>query len=823
MKTLIIFLLFLSYNAGILYSQTDRCSTQTTEAVRTDPNNAINERYPSKTNTDGRILNWMDKQFDVNCMFFHSGVNRIESPFNQTNNIFVNHFLDNKDNKPEDGWELICRQFGYNDDGLLDTDENNPYLVLYNRYLGLIRVFALVGNNKADYSYGKISMRFLSGDEHVTTSLLDFAISDSLKPFRALNDFPSRASGIDFNNYSMHNLFRRVSNMYNWFYADFPVNYDPCTCLSKSKLFFEVEMMTQANLNMTGTLEKTVVDLGNSYNNDNSALIDDTGKSLTLSGFGGNIVETFKSFNRFNVGLKHYIKEFHKSDSLKKDKALASLNVFNETLREGMATDALKIMPEVGNISEMLDYFIIGGKTYPTTIKHAPTAIQSNLAVSGSITAYKFQSIIFWNPGSNFTSSSFDDRQYPIYDQVLGTFNLLRAPKIAVNKSSFVECKSKKLRIFPRKVRFDNRYTISDTFSVNLHEQIQYVLNPVAFSTNPDDVTILASIEFDLEPTKYLYFRGTDISATGLEHVKDNTYRSKYFPIQCLTDEYFKFVVTTDATDFWHKEECGELSVNPISLTNFKVRLLNFYKRNDLENHPNADDIMEMRTYLIGEIVYTENLNNTDDYSISGYHESLVLENTTISSDITAWGDIEIGENVTVSGSNTYYIKSIYGSTYVKNGANVVPNLILQSGHKSACNIPMYAPVSFDDVMDFCKSNSKDGYRPEIRRMGPSSMFYEDALHYSNIEPSHTLSLDVYPSPAHSTVNIKFDHSESQNIRIVISNPLGKILAIPVDNSNHPHGEFTIPIDVSHFSQGVYFCTLYSPQGIITKSFVVVK
>jgi len=180
-----------------------------------------------------------------------------------------------------------------------------------------------------------------------------------------------------------------------------------------------------------------------------------------------------------------------------------------------------------------------------------------------------------------------------------------------------------------------------------------------------------------------------------------------------------------------------------------------------------------------------------------------------------------MGKNVTVSGSNTYFIRSIYGSTYVKNGANVIPNLILQSGHKSACSAPMYAPVSFDDVMDFCKSNSKDGYRPEIRRMGPGTG--EDDPDDSNIEPSNTLSLAVYPTQGHSTVNIKFELSKSQNLRIVISNPLGEILAIPIDNSNHPLGEYTIPIDVSHFSQGVYFCTMYSQQGIITKSFVVVK
>jgi hypothetical protein len=254
MKTLIISILIFTYNIGIIYCQTDRCSTQTTESVRTDPNNAINERYPSKTNTNGRILNWMDDEFDVNCMFFHPSFKKIESPFKQYHNPVVNNFINNKDNKPEDGWELIRRQFGYDDDGLIDTDENNPYIILYNRFLGLLRVFTIVANNKSDYFYGKIKMRFIPGYEHVTTSLLDLGISDSIKPFRALNDFPPRASGIDFNNYSMLNITSRTMNSSLWFYADFPVNYDPCTCLFKSKLLLEIEFITQADILLSGAM-----------------------------------------------------------------------------------------------------------------------------------------------------------------------------------------------------------------------------------------------------------------------------------------------------------------------------------------------------------------------------------------------------------------------------------------------------------------------------------------------------------------------------------------------------------------------------------------
>jgi hypothetical protein len=766
----------------------------------------------------------MDKQFDVNCILLHPSFNKIESPFYQYDNKIVNHFVDNKDNKPEDGWELIYRNFGYDDDGNPNShvSSNNPFLILYNKYLGLLRVFTIVANNKEAYFYGKIKMRFIPGYEHVTTSLLDLGISDSIKPFRALNDFPPRASGIDFNNYSMLNITSRTMNSSLWFYADFPVNYDPCTCLFKSKLLLEIEFITQADILLSGAMNNVVAYIKNRSGYNSSSKIDDTSSSLTLTGFGSNIIESYRSFGRFNSGMKKYIKEIHKNDSLKKENSLASLIVFNDTLSEGLATDALKIMPEVGNITEMLDYFIIGGKTYPTRVQHMPISIQSNLAVSGTISSIGFQSIIFWNPGSNFTSTPFDDREYPIYDQVLGTFNILRSPKVAINKSSNIDCQSRNSLIFRNK-RFNNKYTISDTFTVNFSEPIQYVLNPVAFSTKPDDVTIFASIEFELEPSKSIYVWRQNINATGLEHVKGNTYRTKYYPVQCLTDDFFKFVVTTNATDFWHKEKCGKPSDNPIKLSNLKVRLLNFYKRNDLDAYPNADDILEARTYAIDDILYTENTNDNDDYSISGYHESLVLKDTVISTDITAWGDIEIGENVTVSGSNTYFIRSIYGSCYVKDGAKLVPNLKLQSGYKSACITPMYGPVGHDEVMNFCQSNTKDGYRPEIRKMGPNSIFYADELDNPNMESSNTVSMLVFPTPAHSSVNIKFDLSVTQNIKIVITNTLGEILAIPVDKSHHNAGLFTIPVDVSHFSSGVYFCTMYSPAGIITKSFMVLR
>jgi hypothetical protein len=767
----------------------------------------------------------MDDEFDVNCNYLHPSLNPIESPFNQLLNPVVDHFLNNKDNKPEDGWELLFRGFGFDDEGEPISGDNNPFIVLYNKFLGILRVFTIVANNNTDYRYANVKIGFIANGTDNATSLFDFTFSDSTKPLRSLSEFP--ATGVGYGNYLLNNIVRFENNS-KWFYADFALTYDPCTCLNKSKIWIDVCLISEADINIVGILDGVLASISQGHSTNSSSKIDKAESSITVTKIGKNIVETHKNFNKFNTDLSKYIDEFYINDSAKKDSTKESLNLLGEILGDGIVSEVVKAIPFIEYAFRFVDLFVGGGKSSsPQTVQLMPTSIKAKIALTGTITSTNpFQSIIFWNPGSNFTSSPFDDRQYPIYDQVLGTFNILKAPKVSINRSSNSTCVGEPYML--NDDEFKNYYTIYDTISMNLVEPLQYVLNPVAFSTNPEDVEILASIEFDFEFETnwppYYKLQTKEVQEAGLVHVRDNTYRTKYYPVQCLTDKYFKFVIKHEVRDlsyFPAPDSCDNFPTHTLTFKNMKIQLLNLYKRNDLDEYPDADDILEIRTYGVSDIVVTNNVNDNDDYSISGFLNSLVLQDTTIASDITVWGDIEIGENVTLVGSTTYEITSIHGSITVKAGAVLSPNLILKVGYQSSCITPMYAPVSQNDVLTFCQSNQVGNYRPVDRNL--KVRVDTEELQSSERTNNFHNSLDIFPNPTASLINLKFNIPESGSLKLVIHNMFGETVQVPTNNENHPAGGFSIPVDVSNLIPGVYYCTMYSPQGIITKSFMVMR
>ncbi len=92
----------------------------------------------------------------------------------------------------------------------------------------------------------------------------------------------------------------------------------------------------------------------------------------------------------------------------------------------------------------------------------------------------------------------------------------------------------------------------------------------------------------------------------------------------------------------------------------------------------------------------------------------------------------------------------------------------------------------------------------------------------NNIELYQT-NLDLYPIPTTDIINVFITAESSTSISINIFNIFGETIFKLVDIPFYDVGEFSIPVDVSSLNPGVYYCTMYSPQGIITKSFMVMR
>ncbi len=117
------------------YAQ-NACS-QSSKGISTHPDNPRNTEKPTKRNT----FDWRTPSYYTNATYVVN--NPVPSPFYKDDNFNVSHFLDNKDMQPQDGWEIIKYDFG-----TPSRATDYVYMVLYNKYLGKLRVF-LTGKDRA--------------------------------------------------------------------------------------------------------------------------------------------------------------------------------------------------------------------------------------------------------------------------------------------------------------------------------------------------------------------------------------------------------------------------------------------------------------------------------------------------------------------------------------------------------------------------------------------------------------------------------------------------------------------------------------------------
>ncbi|MCX6147236.1 MAG: hypothetical protein NTW25_08300 [Candidatus Kapabacteria bacterium] len=475
--------------------------------IRTDPKVAINSEQSQKTNTNGVILDWTkpfsNPYFDVNCEWYNPHITSIETPYHQGNNSAIDNLHDKID-LPEDGWELIFRNLGYLDNGSERSgNEDNPYFIIYNKYTGILRVFVAVANQKSAYRYTDIRLHFKEG-ESFYTSLLDFSLSTAEKPMRALDDFVN----VNKANILMKNLTSFVNNGKKWFYADFPMTYDPCTCEKLSKIKIEVRLIQKAEINFTGTLSGTITNIDNKNSINQNTKIDDTKSSLsTFIDGGSKIFDTYKKWDSFKGEINTNISASEvTTPSIDKPKAVVGLNLLEKAIKSsGFAKEVINQLPLIGATLQFLDFFTSGGQSSvePTNVRIMPASITANINLTGNIiTDEGYQDILFYNPGSDFFSSNPSLDQYPYYNQVLGVMNLLNTPKIDYSKSNIATTNilgCQEVWSANEDSVCTGSITLNQKLSFKLPSNLNYVVNPAVFKTNSDDIEIYGSYTIQLD------------------------------------------------------------------------------------------------------------------------------------------------------------------------------------------------------------------------------------------------------------------------------------------------------------------------------------
>ncbi len=385
--------------------------------ITTNPATPVNNQVPIKTNT---FFNWQNPSWPVFTNYTVPG-ELIESPFFQLNNSIINNLVVSGDMKADEGWELTHYGFGYNNNGSAQNPTiDNPWLVLYNKYQGLLRVLVARGSNQV-FQGAKISLGF-TNESTMQTSLLDL-----VKEPDALEQFFTRekiSAVSEFNN-----------EMHKWFYADFVTQYDPCTCYYSSELVASVSLINNSTITLQGAATGTLTSISNNQGTVSQPNSTRSFKDI-LSG-GKKAYEVYKSVDKFKSSHKDILNIYKNLSQITQNQQVfldEKKDLFSTALKKsGFLRNGLASAPYIGAAVSLVDFFIGGGKKdVPVNdeVKLSPLSLEMSIKLDGSInTSSNYNQITFTNPGSVYNTAT-PLGKYPYYNEVMGVFNLLNRPKV---------------------------------------------------------------------------------------------------------------------------------------------------------------------------------------------------------------------------------------------------------------------------------------------------------------------------------------------------------------------------------------------------------
>ena len=386
--------------------------------ITTDPNNPVNDLHPLYEN---HHFDWTEERYDF-MLGQNSPVNQISNPY-LANQAGVLDLFNSNDYQPEDGWELVYVDLGLGKDGNYNFQASGQlWFMLYNKYRSIIRVF-IATDQLSENNLVKIEIG-MSGD--YSTALLS-SIDKVQKPLKHFD-----ATNITSNTQKYTNS----NSVKHWHYADFPVNYDPCTCEAPldpnftSDLAINVELIQQANIELQGTSQGTIQNMVSKTgpNDPSSSSWDDFyGSVKTISGSVEAGRKGFKSFKLFKSVTKESAEK--KSKKIEMQSGVDNLGNF---LSENVP--GLQFVPYVSEALAIIDFFI--GKQESAGTKIAPMSMELEHSFNGSLTAASpYLTTAIYVPGSHFTptgSAPNGDARYPVYNEALGVYNLIEKPEITM-------------------------------------------------------------------------------------------------------------------------------------------------------------------------------------------------------------------------------------------------------------------------------------------------------------------------------------------------------------------------------------------------------
>lgn len=468
------------------------------------------------------------EDYDLTSMYF-AGVQLLEMDNIWSNQVIPYYNYISKEPIPisKNGWELLLLNVGRYPDDLTPNTSNEsfqsiPYIVIYNRYSGLLRVFANFG---LDQTVG-------NGPDAVEI-ILSYPNPAVMSGLLRLNEGNDRALDINSKVITTKAIAKATNTQRQWFSADIQLAYDPCVCYFPSKLQISFNQIKAGEIELYGRSLTLTDDLINpqlqvnpkdfltsfdsSYELSNGGILAYKGvlplindyetrmqkhkDDLIAIGRHNELVENnlgiLKMFKYIVTAVVTYGLSGTAVSAV--DPAAVEQGWYEEVMGEygDFITTSQGLFDE-GAVLELVKN-VIGGETATfieqnferlpdPAVPNKPQRVTfSEMRFTGSITETQIKGgPTFFTPGtygSEGTNSPIIPTMYdyPIYNEALGVFAVLETPKVLLSTTRYAEGTNK---------QFETGIMTNDVFSslgyqsftmvsqMELINKIRYTLNP---------------------------------------------------------------------------------------------------------------------------------------------------------------------------------------------------------------------------------------------------------------------------------------------------------------------------------------------------------
>ena len=481
----------IAYNPSILLFGRDFGGKDQTSILMTNPYMSVLEDpeeratyfdWTAKTYRlrykDGTIFNE-----EARSPFYYDGKNGFSAIV--AKHDFHGRYLGGEDFEYYDGWELIDHDFGYDRFGNEKPSSElriEPYMILYNRYVSKLRVFVYMNNQTIA--------------NNLKISLSDGPRSGTLEKYQPARLWGSYLQGRALDDPQLSNaeyskMVQLKSTGRSFYFADFTLSYDPCINKYESNLRITVSKVTKGDLKIVGRTQGGIIPVNSPAISD---WLSNSNHYLTgvlnipygeLNTTLGDI--TFRNFNQWGEqkwnNTASFILPGKKIQAWEREMARfisAGLGVISPSLAVSAAgsivqagallasgADLTSTTTKVGkgigtlllaqaHIMRGVGFALLGkgsklkydnlkdipDKNIQVTLPDPqPSVVFSELAAKGTLTieTLVFDDVIITTPGSKHSKMAPNyylnglKGSYPLYNQQLGSFNLLYQPNIALS------------------------------------------------------------------------------------------------------------------------------------------------------------------------------------------------------------------------------------------------------------------------------------------------------------------------------------------------------------------------------------------------------